>query len=250
VAPSASSAAKLSPVVLGLTVAVGLSGCVTTQQKSARAALVAERTLASRKPVKVTTENPSVRVSGIATVRGSNGSGALVVRLRNVGSKPLNDLPISVGTVTRRDGRTYLNGSHHGALGYFETHIAAIGAHATTTWMFLDRHLPTLTGHLFALVGRASSPASTTVATLPAIAVTELGAPGSKLRLSVVNHSQVPQYGFPVYALAIKKGRLVAVGRATVTHLGTLGHTNLDLRMLGDASGAAVHGYALPTIFE
>jgi hypothetical protein len=249
VARLASTSAKLPPLVLGVTVAVGLSGCVTTQRKSARAALVAERTLASRKPVKVASQNPSVRVTGITAVRASNGSGALIVRLRNVGAKPLNDLPISVGTLARR-GRTYLNWRRHGALDYFETHVAAIGAHATTTWVFLDRRLPTSTGHLFALVGRASSPASTTVATMPAIAVTDVGAHGSKLRLSVVNRSQIPQYGFPVYALAIRHGRLVAAGRATVAHLGTLGHTTLDLRMLGDASGAAVRGYALPTIFE
>jgi hypothetical protein len=247
VARSASSTTRFSLLAVGAGIAFALTGCVTTQQKNARKALVAERTLASRKRVRVTERNRSVTVAKLSTVNAGHG-GALIVRLRNVGSRPLTDLPISVGTVTGKGTRTLLNAGSD--LGYYQTHVAAIGAHAAVTWLFIDRRHPIPRGKPFAIVGRATSPASTTVATLPELSVAAGRERGGTLRMTVMNRSEVPQYAFPVYALATKGGRLVAVGRATVPQVETQGQTNLDLRLLGDVSGATITGYALPTIFK
>ena len=70
-----------SPLLLALA-ALALTGCVTTQQTNERDKLRADRTLASRKPLRVHAPGTDVSVGRITVLRGAHG-GALVVELRN-----------------------------------------------------------------------------------------------------------------------------------------------------------------------
>jgi hypothetical protein len=214
-------------------VALVLTGCVTTQRRNDRYKLRADRTLASRKPLLVTTPSADVRVGRVSLVRGTGG-GAVVVELVNRSARALSDLPISVGV-----GRTSLNA--RGGLDFFQTHVAAIGARARVTWVFTTRRrIPH--GLPFAVVGDAArSPA-----VLPRINVSP--APGG--RAVVRNPSNVPQYGLPVYALARRGGRYVAAGRATLTQLDTGRTATVGVPLIGARHGTPVELEALPTIFE
>ena len=69
-------------------------------------------------------------------------------------------------------------------------------------------------------------------------------------RLSVTNASTIPQYDLPVYVVAVRGGRDVAAGRATVPHLGTHGTTTLSVSVLGSPRGATLDVIATPTIFS
>ena len=228
-----------------------LSGCVTTQQKNARAQLFADRTLASREAVRVTHLNPYVHVAGLALVRSPHGT-ALVVRLHNRSAHALTDLPISVGVLTRRGMRVYLN--REAGIDYFDAHVPAVAAKSTATWVFTSGRRVDGGSALFADVGIARSPASEPVSTLPTIEVSrapESLADGSRgvFRLAVANTSDVPQYGLQVYAVAVRGGRYVGAGRTGIDLAGG-GRRTLELTLLGNPTRASISLDALPTIFK
>ncbi|HWK18540.1 MAG TPA: hypothetical protein VNR66_13895 [Solirubrobacteraceae bacterium] len=237
---------------LGSALAVGtLSGCVTTQQKNARAQLIADRTLASRDVIHVTRPNPYVRVTRLALVVSPHGT-AVVVRLHNPSAHALTDLPISVGVLSRRGQRVYLN--RQANIDYFDTHVPAVAAKSTATWVFTSRRRVAGGSALFADVGVAQSPPPATVSTLPTIEVTrapESLADGLRgvFRLAVANTSGVPQYGLQVYAVAVRGGRYVGAGRTGIDLAGG-DRTTLELTLLGNPTRASISLDALPTIFK
>ena len=224
-------ARSASPILLALAALV-LAGCVTTQQTNERYKLRADRTLAGRKPLRVSTPGTDAGVSRVTVLRGERG-GAVVVELRNRTDRALSDLPITVGT-----GRTPLNA--RGGLNFFQTHVASIAPSGTVAWVFTTRHrIPS--GRPFAVVGNAArSPAA-----LPAL--TAKAAPKGAV---VRNATDVPQYGLPVYALARRGGRYVAAGRTTLQELGTGSSVTVPLRLIGARHGAPLELEALPTIFK
>ena len=215
-------------VVVALLAGTLLGGCTTTQQKSARSKVVANRLLASRKPMLVTRSNPAIQVLGVTLV----GRRAFVVRLRNRRDKLAEDLPISVGV---RPGR-YLN--RRGGLGYLNTHVPAIAARSEAIWVFTtSRAAPR--GAPFARVGVG---ATTPAARVPAV---RARVAGSAVR--VVNASSIPQYDLGVFAVASRGGRVVAAGRAAIKHLGTGASTTVRLGLVGRARGAALHVSTAPS---
>ncbi len=221
---------------------LGLAGCVSTQQKNTRAKLVAERTLGGRRPLQLGRPSRDVRVVGVSLVRGRHG-GALVVELRNRGSEALTDVPIAVG-VHGRDGRRVPLNRGRG-LAWFQTHVPAIGAGEQTTWIFSTRRvLPG--GRPYAVAG-AASPAG---GALPQIAAQTARSGRGAVRVSLVNDSDVPQYGAQVYAVVRSHGRVVAAGKATVRHLGTREHASARVALTGAPGRHTVRVHALPTIFE
>jgi hypothetical protein len=224
-----------------------LAGCVSTQDKNARAKLVADRTLASRRPLRLHGRSRDVRVLGVSLVRGRR-AGALVVELRNRGARALTDVPIAVG-VRRADGsRLTLNGGR--SLDWFQTHVPAIDAGETTTWVFVPRRRELPAGRPWALAGAVGA-AQARAGALPAIAASAAPAALPRaLRVSLVNRSDVPQYDVQVYAVARAHGRVVAAGATRVGHLGSRGHAGTRVALVGAPGDHTVRVHALPTIFE
>jgi hypothetical protein len=233
--------------VATLPVALVLTGCVSTQRIAARARLVSARELASQNTTEVTRANPDVTIVGLTLIRTRTGT-AVVASLRNNASSALTDLPISVGINTHDTHTVYLNRSAN--LDYFDSHVAAIGPHGVTTWVFTT-HGRVPRGRPFAMVG-VSALKSSTGAHLPQLDASihaARSAPGS-VTVSVSNRSAIPQYDFPLYAVAIRAGREVGAGRTDVTHLGTRGTTTVSITLLGKSQGATLRLIALPTIFS
>jgi hypothetical protein len=223
----------------------GRSGCVTTMQKNARTLLINQRTLASESAVRVSSENPSISVLGVSVVRAGD-TAALAVRLANTSRRPLTDLPISVGIRTGAGRRVYLNATAGGA--YYNSHVAAIGPRASTTWVYTGRALPR-SGQPFAIVGRPQLPASTSAAQLPSLGATVRALDGPRVNVTVANRSGIPQSGLQVYAVALVSSRVVAAARGSVAELDGGARTAVSLRLVGRPSGAQVQVYVLPTIF-
>lgn len=229
------------------TALAGLAGCVTTQQKNARTVVLDQRTLASESAVTVVREDPSVRVLGISVVHGAAGA-ALAVRLANSSSRPLTDLPISIGIRTPAGKRIYLN--HAANIGYFDAHVAAIGARGLTTWVYTARALPGAGGRPFAVVGVPHLPPTTTAPRLPTVDAKLRGTVvHGVVQVSVSNRSGIPQYGLQVYAVALRGARATAAARGTVAVFDGGARTSVSLRLVGSSAGAQVHVYVLPTIF-
>lgn len=229
-------------------VAVLLSGCVSTQTVASRARLVDARILASQTQTKVTQANASISVGAPAVIRTPTG-GAIVVALRNDSARQLTDLPISVGVRTPSGRATYLNRST--TLDYFDSHIAAIGPEARTTWVFTTG-AQIARGRVFATVGLPQLH-PTLSRSLPSVAVSLRATPKAgalTLKLSIVNRSAIPQYDLPVYAVAMRNGREVSAGQTVVAHLGTRGTTTSTLTLLGSSHYGSLRLIASPTIFN
>jgi hypothetical protein len=235
-------AASASRVVGSGVVAVlalgAVTGCDSTQNKNERAKLRATRELASRKPQRVTTPNPDVRVTNVALVRDRRST-AVVVDLRSSARTPLTDVPISVGV-----GRVSLNARR--GLDWFQTHVPAIPPGGRVSWVFVSNGRLRLGGRPFARVGVPASPAISHAGSLPSISA----AAGPRGRVVVENTSDVPQYGLQVYALAREGRRYVAAGKAALEHLGTGRRKTVRVVLTGPARNRPLRVYAIPAIFQ
>jgi hypothetical protein len=241
------SGKRMSLGLASAVVAIGLAGCVTTQEKNSWLLLRNTRTLASEGSVRVGAENASVRVRRVEVVRAPRSS-AIVVSIANVGTRPLSDLPISVGVIGAHGTRTYLNA--RAGISYWDSHVSAIGPGATISWV-LPYSGKGLTGRPFALVGSSTQPPSTTVATLPRITVAQgTGQSAGSLRIHLLNYSTLPQYGLQIYAVALRHGTAVGAGRAAVNELNGSGKATVGLTLAGNYAGAQLQLYAPPTIFK
>ncbi len=225
-----------------------LTGCVeTTQQKSARAKLTADRLLASQEPIEVTRRNPGVSVLDVGRVT-SGATNAIAVTLRNDGTQPVTDLPISVG-VTTSGGRTvYLNGQ--AGLPYFQTHIGAIAGGASAMWVFTTRGTPP-TGTPFAAVGFATVTDNEGIKSLPVISasVTASGSARAPRRVvvTIANRSGVAQSGLAVYASATSGRRLLAAGQGSLAQLSSSGTSTITIKLVGNPGAVPVQADAPPT---
>jgi len=226
--------------VATLPLAVVLAGCVSTQQIAARARLVSARELASQSTTRVGRANPNVTVDRVALIHARTGT-AIVVSLRNDSSMTLTDLPISIGV---RSGRRELYLNRSANLDYFESHVAVIGPHDATDWVFTTGRR-VAGGRAVATVGFPDLHASLAGA-VPRVDVT----PGGAARVTVSNHSTIPQYDLQVYVVATRAGRYVGAGIARVPHLGTHATTSVPVTFLGVAQGVTLKPTAVPTIFR
>jgi hypothetical protein len=221
-----------------------LAGCTTTQQQAAWLRMNNARLRASELSVRVTTPGSDVAVEQVSAVSGG-GRSAVVVRVRNLGSRALSDLPISVGARAASGRRTYLNAAP--GLDFFQTHLPVIRGHGQLTWVYASDHRLPAGARLFANIGSRSLAARPP---LPQIEVergviTRAGA----VRLKVVNRSSVPQYQLPVYAFVRRGGTYVAAGQATIGVLSGGGASALRLKLVGRPQGdLAIE--AGPTIFD
>jgi hypothetical protein len=225
--------------------ALALAGCATTQQEAARLRLNSARLRATEVRLRVAQPNPEIKVQSVSLLAFHRGS-AIVVRLRNLLTHPVSDLPISVGVVTRGH-RVYLNGARDSD--YFLSHVPAVGAGGVLTWVFTTRRSLAPGMRPFATVGAASPPLVAGLRALPRIAISP--GPGSRARVGGVvrNLSSVPQYGLQVYVVASRLGRIVGAGRATIAHLGGGATAAINIRTVGQAPHGSVTLEAAPTIF-
>lgn len=220
-----------------------LSGCVSTQDKNARAKLVAARELASRRAQRAAGREPRLRVTAAALVRG-RGATVVVVTLRSSAATALTDVPIAVGVRGRDGRRTRLNAAR--GLDWFQTHVPAVGAGETTTWVFLTRRALAPGLRAWARLGAARGTADA----LPQVAARPAGRGARRRARVALTNGDVPQYGLQVYALVQRDGRYVAAGKASVRHLGSGERATTGVALVGDPGRRPVRVHAAPTIFE
>ena len=237
---SASPTIALFAALLAV-LAAAVSGCATTQDSNKRAAVQADRTIASREPLTFKGTDPNVRVVSTAVVNGKSGS-AVVAVLRNQGDRPVNDLPIEVGP---EGGRPVNAGAN---VPYFQSHAPAIPPGAEATWVYVS-HRPLGSSHAFVRVGAPVKP-PTTAGHVSELAISDASAAGSSARAEISNGTGIPQYDLDVYAVATRGGHYVAAGRTNLVHLGVDASSNPTVPLIGDAKGAHVQVFAPQTLFQ
>jgi hypothetical protein len=221
-----------------------IAGCTTTQDTAARLQVKNERILAARKPVVVKRANPGVKVVRTTLVRDGRGA-AVAVLLRNDGSKPVTDLPLSVGV---RGAGGKVSELNRKASSYFQGHVGGLAPGAETTWVYTTKDKVNGSAAV-ARVGEAGKTAASVSGDLPKLEVS--GRPdGNTVEVTVDNSSDVTQYDVAVYAAAKKGGRYVAAGQTSVVKIDPGTSTTVPVKLIGDAHGARVSVFAPPTIFE
>lgn len=241
-----SARAMASSGLIALLALGGFAGCDSTQSKNERAKLRATRELASRELQRVGRANPDVRVTRVSRVRGKRST-AIVVDLRSRADEPLTDVPITVGVRVPGGRRVAINARKN--LAWFQTHVPAIAAGASTTWVF-ERTRAVPAGRPFARVGVPASPAISHASSLPRIEAAAAASPGRAARVLVSNGSDVPQYGLQVYALVSRGGRYVAAGKTEIEHLGTGQRTTASVPLIGSARTRRARVHVIPTMFR
>jgi hypothetical protein len=138
-------------------------------------------------------------------------------------------------------------------LDYFRTHVAAIAARSSVTWLFETSSPRGVAGRPFAVVGDEARPPITVATVLPhidaAVRRTTQAAGRLRLQVQITNRSPIPQDELPVYAVASSGDRLAAAGSATVSRLGGGASTTVNLGLIGRAGHARIQLEALPTLF-
>ncbi len=239
----------IATTVLMLTTPL-IASCDSTMDQSARAKLAATREIGSRTSQRVDRESATVKVRGVTLLRDRETT-AVVVELVNTGKTALTDLPVSVGV--RRDGEEVLLNKAPD-LGWFQTHVPAIAAGGTATWVFQS---PPGRGSRagdepFARVGSQPAPAISSAAELPTLRATWLpseGTPGAPT-FSVQNTSDVPQFQLQVYAFARRGEAIIGAGVATVDDLAPDQTKTIAVRLSGRPGEGPFTAVAIPTIFQ
>jgi hypothetical protein len=231
-------------------IALALTGCETTAEKSAKleraAKLAAAKRPASARAPSFTRPSAHVRVLGTALVRSSEGAAAAVT-LRNDSARALKEVPIAI-TVRDAHGRTVFENDVAGSEPALVA-VPSIPAHGGLVWV--DDQLPKGEGvTVSARVGEApaisgSAPAiAVSGASIGEEASNGLGAAGT-----VSNHSKTTQLHLVVFAVARRGGRIVAAGRAVLPELTSGASAPFHAFFVGDPRGGQLQVSAPPVTF-
>jgi hypothetical protein len=226
---------------LAATVAVllGASGCQTTQELSAKIA----RRLGRQSAIVTTTGlgavNRSVRVTASALI-SAGGQSAVAVELTNTGARAQANFPVLIDVVDAKGHSVYRNDTRG-----IETslqQLALLPAHTTAWWVDNEVLTPaTASLKVSTAVGASTTPAPATIPTIAATAVSASSSfPGPHVSLTVVNHSSIAQTQLPVYAVALRGGRVVGAGRAIVPTLAAGARTSLEIPITGTVDESTI----------
>jgi hypothetical protein len=172
-----------------------------------------------------------------------------VVNLRNRGPGTVSDLPLLVGVTTGDRHRLYLDAA--AGMDYFESHVPAIPGHGSLRWVLRVRRRLPAGARPLVKVGTPTALASAgTIRALPLLRVSSELTRNGDAELTVRNLSPIPQYQLPVYAVALRRGRYVAAGQATIEELDSGAQARLRVPLVGRPSRAKLWLQAPPTIFN
>jgi hypothetical protein len=233
-----------------LLLALALTGCETTAERSARLERAAKQAAASRparsEPASLARPSLHVRVLGTTLLRTSHGAAAAVT-LRNDSSDALKEVPLEL-RLTDAHGRTVFQNDSAGSEGALVS-VPSIPAHAQLTWV--DDQLPAKSDA--SAVSASVGTARAVVGAAPVLAVagvhlTEEGSNGGAAG-TIRNRSKAAQLHLVVFAVARRGTRIVAAGRAVLADVGAGSSAPFQVFFVGDARGAQLQISAPPVTF-
>jgi hypothetical protein len=230
----------------GLT-GVALGACESTQQESEKIGREGKQLAAGPAALSLGATNRDVRTSDVTLLSGG-GRTAVAVRLTSTSTRAQAGLPVLV-TVTGSGGKL-LYSNQAGGLESSLAHLALLSARASAWWVD-DQVLAsqTATG-VKVRVGtgaRVPSAAPSSVA-VRSVQLSEQGGIGV-VNAIVVNGTAKEQAKMPVFAVALRGGRVVAAGRAVVAALAPRrgASASVQVFLVGSAVGAKLELGAVPT---
>lgn len=228
--------------------ALALAGCETTAEKSAKLEKAAKRLAVAGNGLLITHPSTDVKVLQTTVLQGSEGAAA-VVRLSNVSSHTLRDVPIAI-TVKDAGGHTLFQNNAPGLEAALVS-VPSLPAHGEASWV--DDQLPASgkPASVSALVGQAPTAAGGAPQIgIQGIHVIEDPSRGIGTSARLSNHSRVAQQNLVVFAVARRGGKLVAAGRAVLGEVAAGASMSFEVFYVGDPRGAQLAMSAPPTTFR
>jgi hypothetical protein len=225
-----------------------LTGCETTQDLSARIGKqLQDQPVAGTELVRIGRATPGVRLGRPLLLRSKDGA-AVVVEVRNGGSRGLTGLPIGVRV---SDGGESIYSNRIAGLDRELLRFAFLRPGERAYWV--NDHLPVLksSARVKANPGSARRVAA---GRAPRITVggLRLGSDGGQQTVEgqIRNGGSIVQRELVVFVVAERGGRPVAAGTAKVAALKARGRTSFVAFLIGDAHGARLRAVAPPTALE
>ena len=231
--------------VLALAV-LALTGCESTQSKSAKLEAVAQKSK-HEKGLVVGEQSKDIEVEGTTMLQDANGA-ATVVQLRNESKGSLVGLPVSVQVLDKASKPLYANDAP--GLDSSLVSVASLAPGAELAWV---NDQVTIAAPGDSVVAKIGAGAKAGPAELPQLEVTALKAVADAsgeqaITGDVANRSHLEQRRLVVYVTARKGDKVVAAGRAIVERLAPGRSTHFSVFPIGDANGAELSAAAPPTV--
>jgi hypothetical protein len=227
-------------------IVLGASGCETTQEQSAKIA----RTLGHQSAIAGTTRlgaaNRDVRIEREVVLTAA-GQSAVALKLTNTSPRAQTDFPVLIEVLDAKGSAVYRNNTS--GIEPSIQQFALLAPHATAWWVdnevLANGGVPkTATGQLGAATAQAPS-------ALPSITTAAVSAsnsfPGPHVSATVRNGSTIAQRQLPVYAVALRGGRVVGAGRAIIPSLAPGAAAQVQVPMVGSVSESTISLTVAPT---
>jgi hypothetical protein len=241
-------AAPLLPLLL-VALAPLLSGCESSQAKSARLERAGAKQLKGERGLVVRQQNRDVRVVATSVVQDANGT-AVVVELSNRAPRPVGSVPVAIDVQGPGGRSVYRNDTP----GLDPSLVEATGVPASGELLWVDDQVTPAGApkRVEAIVGQARGDAPRELPRL------ELSEPrliedrvtGVEAVGRVTNRSDVEQRRLVVSCVARRGDRVVAAGRAIVNRLAPGKSASFHVFFIGDPRGARMTVVAPPTVIE
>jgi hypothetical protein len=227
--------------------AAGVSGCETTQERSAAIG----RRLGHQSAIAGTTRlgavNRDVRVTRRVLLTVS-GQSAVALRLTNTATTAQAAFPVLIDVLDAAGHTVYSNDTK--GIDPSIQQLALLPAHSSAWWV--DNEILASGGTpktVSAAVGQATSAAPVSVPALTTQGVSASDSfPGPHVQVTVVNHSSIAQTELPVYAVAVRGGQVEGAGRGIVPTLAAGASASVEVPMVGSVSGATISLTVPPTV--
>jgi hypothetical protein len=227
-------------------IVLGASGCETTQQQSAKIA----RTLGHQSAIAGTTRlgaaNRDVRIEQEVLLTAA-GQSAVALKLTNTSTRTQTDFPVLIEVLDAKGSAVYRNNTS--GIEPSIQQFALLAPHATAWWVdnevLASGGVPkTATGQL----GAATAPAPGAVPSITTEAVSASDSfPGPHVSVTVRNRSTIAQRQLPVYAVALRGGRVVGAGRGIIPSLAPGAGAQVQVPMVGSVSESTISLTVPPT---
>jgi hypothetical protein len=247
---SARALAGAGPLVLAaLALAPLLSGCESSQAKSARLERGGAKSLAEERGLVVRAENREVRAVATSVLQDENGT-AVVVVLRNASARPAARVPVAID-VRGAGGRSVYRND---VPGLDPSLVEATGVPAKGELAWVDDQV-TPAGDPKTVAARIGTERGDSPRELPRLEVTQPRlvldrVTGVEAIGRVTNRSQVEQRRLVVACVARRGDRVVAAGRAIVNRLAPGRSAPYHVFFIGDPRDARITVVAPPTVIQ
>lgn len=226
--------------------AMTLSGCESSQERSAELAREAKHSVGSSEHgLTIARASTRIKVLGTQIVQSAEGT-AVLVTLQNTSSHALRDVPLAITVKDTSGAALYRNDAP--GLEAALTSVALLEPGERFTWIDDQVQAAGTPASVSAEAGEAqTAPGPAPRIRLSGVHATE--APEVGVAGTVHDESSVAQHGLVVYGLARRGAKIVAAGRAVLTEVPAHGASPFQVLFIGSAQGAKVEASAPATTF-